>query len=87
MSLSTFSQAILFNIVVLRVFYIVCYEKPQVTVPLSELLPPSTFLIIHELFHCCCVGTCLIVFSVFQIIMAKQAGGPKPKENKDWDED
>lgn len=22
-----------------------------------------------------------------QIIMAKAAGGPKPKENKDWDED
>lgn len=24
---------------------------------------------------------------VLQIIMAKAAGGPKPKENKDWDED
>ena len=28
------------------------------------------------------------VLRVDQIIMAKQAGGPKaPKENKDWDED
>ncbi|ELU09284.1 hypothetical protein CAPTEDRAFT_170370 [Capitella teleta] len=27
------------------------------------------------------------VLSVDQIIMAKAAGGPKPKENKDWDED
>jgi len=27
------------------------------------------------------------VLKVDQIIMAKQAGGPKPKENKDWDED
>jgi T-complex protein 1 subunit theta len=27
------------------------------------------------------------VLSVDQIIMAKPAGGPKPKENKDWDED
>jgi len=27
------------------------------------------------------------VLNVDQIIMAKQAGGPKPKENKDWDED
>merc|ERR1739848_908417 len=27
------------------------------------------------------------VLRVDQIIMAKQAGGPKPKENPDWDED
>lgn len=27
------------------------------------------------------------VLRVDQIIMAKQAGGPKPKENKEWDED
>ncbi|XP_067945649.1 T-complex protein 1 subunit theta-like [Watersipora subatra] len=27
------------------------------------------------------------VLRVDQIIMAKQAGGPKPRENKDWDED
>ena len=27
------------------------------------------------------------VLKVDQIIMAKQAGGPKPKQNKDWDED
>jgi len=24
---------------------------------------------------------------MLQIIMAKPAGGPKPKENKEWDED
>ncbi|KAJ3194857.1 T-complex protein 1 subunit theta [Irineochytrium annulatum] len=29
----------------------------------------------------------LTVLSVDQIIMSKQAGGPKPKENKEWDED
>lgn len=27
------------------------------------------------------------VLKVDQIIMAKPAGGPKPKENKNWDED
>ena len=27
------------------------------------------------------------VLSVDQIIMSRQAGGPKPKENQDWDED
>ena len=27
------------------------------------------------------------VLKVDQIIMAKRAGGPKPRENKDWDED
>jgi T-complex protein 1 subunit theta len=27
------------------------------------------------------------VLYVDKIIMAKQAGGPKPKENKDWDND
>ena len=27
------------------------------------------------------------VLYVDKIIMAKPAGGPKPKENKDWDED
>lgn len=32
----------------------------------------------------CSQTNCLFLF---QIIMAKQAGGPKPKENKDWDED
>jgi len=27
------------------------------------------------------------ILKVDQMIMAKAAGGPKPKENKDWDED
>jgi T-complex protein 1 subunit theta len=29
----------------------------------------------------------LTILSVDQIIMSKPAGGPKVKENKDWDED
>ncbi|OQR77566.1 T-complex protein 1 subunit theta-like [Tropilaelaps mercedesae] len=33
------------------------------------------------------VDAAVTVLKVDQMIMAKQAGGPKPKENKDWDED
>ena len=28
-----------------------------------------------------------VFFIHLQIIMAKRAGGPKPKENKNWDDD
>lgn len=37
-----------------------------------------------------CVNSLLKMAEIlvsFQIIMAKAAGGPKAKENKDWDED
>ena len=30
---------------------------------------------------------CFMVETILQIIMAKPAGGPKPKENPNWDED
>jgi len=33
-----------------------------------------------------CAAACTVL-SVDQIIMAKPAGGPKAKENKDWDDD
>jgi len=29
----------------------------------------------------------ITILKVDQIIIAKPAGGPKPKENKDWDQD
>lgn len=37
--------------------------------------------------HCVGVGVLIIFCFLLQIIMAKPAGGPKAKENKDWDED